>query len=143
MEWESRSRPTKRQQATPTVDELVRHLREAGAKRVYLSWDDAFRDGTVPLLATYAFASEETRRTADPDRVREMLTDVFEATTDNLRFHNREWALEWRVEPAFAESRTDLLPLYDRKMERKYGDGFNLRNLRFAYEMYHERQADS
>lgn len=124
-----------------TPDELVRHLREAGAERVYFSRADAFRDETIALIATYAFASDETESRSET--AREMLTSVFEATDDRLRFHGREWTLEWDVEPAFTERPTDLSPLYDRTVERKYDDGFNLRALLFAYEAVRETPRDS
>lgn len=134
--------PPGRRTTGTTPDELVRHLREAGAKRVYLSRTDAFRDETIPIVATYPYADEATDGSRG-EATRRMLTSVFEATDDRLRFHDREWSLEWRVEPAFDEPRADLSPLYDRTVERKYDDGFNLRTLLFAYEAYRDAIGDS
>lgn len=126
-----------------TPDELVRHLRAAGAKRVYFSRTDAFRDETIALVATYAFTPDETPRGSRPESVREMLTSVLEGTDGQLRFHGREWTLEWDVEPAFTDHRAALCPLYDRAVERKYGDGFNLRALLFAYEAFRDATRDA
>ncbi|MDX5990229.1 hypothetical protein [Haloferax mediterranei] len=122
----------------PTPDELVVHLREAGAKCVYLSRERAFREGTVPITVTYEFSREETEDDTGSEMVHEMLTSVFDAFGDQIWFHDRKWFLDWSVEPAFTEPELDLIPLYDRRVERKHGDGFNLWNLRFVYEAYRE-----
>jgi hypothetical protein len=124
----------KRSTLATTPDELVCHLREAGATSVYLSRTDAFRGGVLSILATYATTLDETVYGTEPETTREMLRSVFNAIGDRLWFHGREWNVEWDVKPAFDEPRTDLVPLYDRRIERKYGDGFNLWNLYFVYE---------
>ncbi|UHQ96094.1 hypothetical protein [Natrinema halophilum] len=126
-------RPTEAR-LVPTPDELVVHLREAGASGVYLSRNDAFRDGVIPITATFAATPGESAYGCESGAVREMLRSVFESIGDQLRFHGHEWFLEWTVEPAFAEPNTDLFPLYDRRIEQTYGDGFNLWNLVFVYE---------
>lgn len=141
MAWQPDSPDRRTTMLTP--DELVRHLREAGAKRVYLSQTDSFRDGSIRITATYEFAADETARESGSEAVREMLASVFETTDDRLRFRDREWVLDWAVEPKFTVPRPDLLPLYDRGIERKYDDGFNLRNLWFAYEAFQDRTTDS
>lgn len=138
MAWRPESGPTGRRTTVTTPDEVVRHLREAGAKRVYLARSDAFRSGAIPVVATYEHTAGEPARESGAAAVREMLTSVFDAVGDRVRFHGREWPLDGRVEPAFAEPRTDLLPLYDRGVEHRYGDGFNLRNLLFAYDAYRQ-----
>lgn len=143
MACELESGLTGRRKAVPTPDELVVHLREARAKRVYLSRSNAFYDGVIPLIATYEYTPEETARESESEAVRKMLRRVFDAIGDQLWFYDREWSLDWRVEPAFTDSQADLLPLYDRGVEQKHGDGFNLRNLLFAYEAYREQNIDS
>lgn len=143
MVEELESGPTGERKAVTTPDELVVHLREARAKRVYLSRSDAFYDGVVPLIATYEFTPEETARGSESEAAREMLRSVFEAIGDRLWFYDREWSLDWQVEPAFTDPKGDLIPLYDRGVEQKHGDGFNLRNLLFAYEAYREHNVDS
>lgn len=125
-----------------TTDELLVHLREAGAKRVYLSRTDAFRDGSLPLVATYEFTTAESTHESRTASEREMLESVFDAIDDRLRFHDREWILTWSVEPAFTEPQLDLVPLYDRSIEYKHGDGFNLANLFFVYEEYREMHGE-
>lgn len=135
--------PTGRSSIVPTPDELVVHLREAGATTIYLSRTDAFRDDVVPITATYTAPSQEPAYGPDSETVRRMLRRVFDAIDDRLRFHGREWVLEWSVEPAFTEPRTDLIPLYDRRIERTYGDGFNLWNLYFVYEEHSNSSTDS
>lgn len=125
-----------RQTPVLTPDELVVHLREAGATCVYLSREAAFRDGMIPITATYEFTSEDTHDCTGPKLVREMLTSVFEALGDRIWFHDRAWVLEWTVEPAFTEPDLDLIPLYDRRVEQNHGDGFNLWNLLVVYEEY-------
>lgn len=127
-----------RQSPVSTPDELLVHLREAGAKCVYLSRGRAFRDGTIPITATYEFASEDTQDGTEAKLVRELLTSVFDAVGDRIWFHDREWVLEWTVEPAFTDPDLNLVPLYDRRVEQKHGDGFNLWNLLFVYEEYRE-----
>lgn len=127
-----------RQTPVSTPDELVVHLREEGAKCVYLSRRQAFRDGMIPITATYEFASEDTHDRTGAKLEREMLTSVFEAIGDRIWFHDREWVLEWTVEPAFTEPQLTLIPLYDRRVEQNHGDGFNLWNLLFVYEEYRD-----
>lgn len=143
MAWKLESHPTGERTAVATPDELVLHLQQAGAKRVYLSRPGAFCDGVIPIIATYAFTPQMAARESGSRVAREMLHSVFEAIDDRLWFHDREWSLEWNVEPAFMDLQTDLIPLYDRGVERKYGDGFNLRNSLFAYEADRERNVDS
>lgn len=130
MDPDPHSEPGARSSAVPTPDELVVHLREAGAKCVYLARDEAFRDGSIPVTATYEF-DEDGRQS---ETAREMLTSVFEGIGDRIRFLDRRWTLEWEVEPAYDEPQLRLVPLYDRRVERRHGDGYNLRNLRFVYE---------
>lgn len=124
-----------------TPDELVVHLREAGAKRVYIA-RDAFRDGVIPITATYEVTAQETARGSGAATTREMLRSVFEAIGERLWFHDREWTLDGQVEPAFTDPPADVIPLYDRGVEQKYGKGFNLRNLLFVYETYREQHVD-
>lgn len=143
MGWTPERGSTGRPTGVTTADELVRHLQEAGATRVYLVRTDAFRDGTIPITATYKLTPEDSRRNAGSRAVHEMLTSVFESIGDRLWVQDREWVLDWEVKPAFTEPPADLLPLYDRGVEQKHGDGFNLRNLLFAYEAYLERPTDS
>lgn len=138
MAWKPKSKTGKRSAPVPTPDELVVHLREAGAMCVYLSRGQAFCNGTIPLTATYAFSSDETRDSSESELVCEMLMSVFDTIGNQIWFHGREWILDWTVEPAFTDSQLDLIPLYDRRVEQKHSDGFNLRNLLFVYEEYQE-----
>lgn len=124
--------------AVTTPDELVVQLREAGAKRVYLSRTDAFRDGTIPITATYELTPADRPRNSGAADERKLLRRVFDAIDDRLWVHGREWTLEWAVEPAFTDPQLELIPLYDRSVEHKHGDGFALQNLLFVYEEYHE-----
>lgn len=124
--------------AVLTPDELVVHLREAGVKCIYLAREQAFRDGTIPITVTYEFSSEETQEETGSKRVREMLIRVLNTIGDQIWFHDRAWLLDWTVEPAFTNPQLNLIPLYDRRVEHKHGDGFNLRNLLFVYEECHE-----
>lgn len=163
-----------RPRSVPTPDELVVHLREAGARSVYVSRERAFRDGTVPITATYEYTNgyrdssddrgstddrgsgdhrgsgddrnsaggqvpnDDRRAGSSAETVHEQLGTVFDAIGDRIWFHDREWALEGVVEPAFPDPQPELIPLYDRHVERKHGDGFNLRNLLFVYEANRE-----
>ncbi|WP_226008245.1 hypothetical protein [Natrinema salinisoli] len=142
MTGTSEYRPNGRGATVTTPEELVLHLCQAGAKGVYLSRTDAFRDGVVPIIATYTPTPAETVLDVDPKTVRELLQSVFESIDNRIRFHGRECALEWTVEPEFTGPRTDLVPLYDRDVEQKYGDGFNLWNLFFVYEERQESNSD-
>lgn len=123
-----------RPRSIPTPDELVVHLREAGARSVYVSREGSFRDDSIQITATYEYASDEPDHGSSSETVHELLTSVFDAFGDRIWFHDREWVLDWSVEPAFPESRPDLVPIYDRRVERKHGDGFNLWNLNYVYE---------
>lgn len=143
MAWQLESDPVEGSTAVLTPDELVVHLREAGAKRVYLSRTDAFRGGAIPITATYEFDDSDSMDGSDSDSVRKMLTSVFESIGDRLWFHDRSWALEWSVKPAFTEPQLDLMPLYDRGVEQKYTDGFTLGNLHCVYEEWQELQPRS
>lgn len=119
-----------------SVDELAVHLREAGAQGVYLSRTDAFRDGRLPVVATYEIPPSGDEHESRVASGREMLVAVFEAIDHRLWFHDRAWTLEWEVEPAFEKPRSNLFPIYDRTVECAHGDGFNLWNLLFLYEEY-------
>lgn len=143
MAGESESKSAGQKTAVTTPDELVRHLREAGAKRVYVSRTETFHDGVIALTATYEFTEETTASGPDSEGVREMLRSVFEAIGEQVWFHNRTWPLDWLVKPAFTDPDVALLPLYDRGVEQKHGDGFNLRNLLFAYETYQQQNGES
>lgn len=129
-------RTGRRDTAAITPDELLVHLREGGAKRVYLSRTEAFRDGTIPVVATYPVQPSSGAPLSGGGSIREMLVEVFEAIGGRCWFRDDEWALEWNVEPAFSEQQLDLLPIYDRGIEQKFGDGFVLRNLHVVYEEY-------
>lgn len=120
-----------------TLDELVLHLREAGAKRVYLSKADAFRTGAIPVIATYEYR-EDAEDVSDTGTEREMMVSVLEAIDDRIWFDTQTWSLEWQVELAFTDPKVDLVALYDRGVEHKRGDGFNLRSVFFVYEQYLE-----
>lgn len=123
----------RRSRSVPTPDELVVHLREAGARCVYVSRAKAFQVGTVPITATYELADDAAGGESAAETVHEQLASVFEAIGDRIWFHDREWDLEGTVEPAFPDQRLDLVPLYDRRVERRHGDGFFIRTLRFVY----------
>ncbi|QFU84620.1 hypothetical protein [Natronorubrum aibiense] len=152
MSWQPEYTPTglvtTADEFVATPDELLCHLREAGAATVYLARTDAFRDGVIPVVATYGsppvasdpFTAAETTDELTTESVPKMLRRVFESIGDRLRFHGHEWVLEWDIKPAFTEPRPTLVPLYDRSVEEKYGDGFNLWNLYFVYE---ESQRDT
>lgn len=114
-----------------TLDRLLVHLREAGARRVYLPKAEAFRDGSLPVVATYEYDDGDA-----PGRA--ALVDVFESVGDRVRFQDREWDLAWTVDPAYESLRADHVALYDRGVERRCGDGFNLRGAWFAYEQYRD-----
>lgn len=152
MGRDPRSEIGPRSTAVPTPDELVVHLREAGAKCVYLARDEAFRDGTIPVTATYEFDDDtdirtgtdtrtDRRGTPETETAREMLESVFEGVGDRIQFHDRQWVLEWSVEPAYDEPQLPLVPLYDRRVERRHGDGYNLQNLRFVYAEQQEQRS--
>lgn len=136
--WDAR--PDRQQPVTITPDELVVHLREAGATQVYLSRTDSFRDGTISLTATYELPTAEATPGAVGTAERERMVRVFDAIDDRLWFHDREWALTWEVEPVFREPQLDLIPLYERSIEHKHGDGFVLQNLFVVYEEYQLEQ---
>lgn len=105
---------------------------------VYVSRERAFSDGTIPLTVTYEYADDDPEDGTTSGTVHERLTSVFDAFGDRIWFHDREWDLDGTVEPAFPDPEPDLLPLYDRRVERKHGDGFNLRNILFVYEARRE-----
>ena len=134
MARESTGGTGRRPRSVPTPDELVVHLREAGARSVYLAGEAAFRDGTIPITATYEYAGDDPGGGSASEVFHQRLRNVFDAIGDRIWFHDREWLLEGTVEPAFTDPPPDLVPLYDRSVERNHGDGFNLRNLLFVYE---------
>lgn len=129
--YSDRGRPAR----ATTLDELVVHLREGGAERASLAAADAFRDGSLPVVATYAPEGGETAR--------ERLVGVFESIGDRIRFEGETWRLAWEVAPVFDEFRPDLVALYDRGVERRYGDGFDVRAARFVYRRYRETASGS
>lgn len=122
-----------------TLDELVVHLREAGVKRVYLSKPEAFSSGAIPVIATYEYRADSTDDPAG-ENVREMLVNVFEAIGERIWFEAQTWALDWEVDVAFTDPPTDLIAVYDRGVERRQRDGFNLRSVHFVYEQYREME---
>lgn len=143
-----------------TLDELVLHLREAGAKRVYLSKDTAFQDGVISIITTveqqrgeeheredvesetltniidYYSGDDENASDGTPDR--EHVTNVFETIGDRVRFASTEWTIDWTVRSEYSDPPLNLATLYDRGIEYKLGDGFNLRNVLFVYEQHCE-----
>lgn len=149
-----------RPETITTIDELVRHLREAGAKRVYLSRENAFQDGVISMIATVEVqrSGNEERDDAESETLtgiidhysgepqnesfeREHVTGVFEALGDSVRFASRAWTVDWTVRSAYRDPPAEFTTLYDRGVEYKHGDGFNVRNALFAYERYCERDS--
>lgn len=149
-----------RPESATTLDELVLHLREAGVKRVYLSKDGVFRDDVISIIATVERQRSEDRgredtepetltdivdhysgsRQAEGERApeRERVRSVFEALGNRVRFASEAWTIDWTVRPTYSDPPVDLTTLYDRGVEYKLGDGFNLRNALFVYERYCE-----
>ena len=117
-----------------TPEELLIHLREAGASRVLVS-RDAFREGTVSMTVTYPTMG--TRGHAEG-----LIRDVFAAVGDELWFLGSPWRLVATVEAA-GRRRHDGLAIYDATMAAKHGEGLNLWNLYFLYEDNHEAEAES
>lgn len=146
-----------RPKTVTTVDELVRHLREAGAKRVYLSKKEVFQDGQISMIATVdpQRGGNEEREEADSETLAEIIghysgecqndgferkqvASVFEALGDRVLIASRVWTVDWTVRAAYTDPPVHLTTLYDRDVEFKQGDGFNLRNVLFVYEQYCE-----
>lgn len=119
-----------------TPEELLIHLREAGARRVLVS-RDAFSDGTVSVTATYP-AGGTSGFTAG------LIRDVFDAVGHELWFLGSPWRLLASIEPSGPDQHDDRLPLFDATMAAKHGEGLNLWNLYFVYEAHRaERHSGS
>lgn len=149
-----------RSESVTTLDELVLHLREAGVKRVYLSKDDVFQDDVISIIATVEQQRSEDQRREDTEpktltdivdhysgdrqtegertSERERVRSVFEALGNRVRFASEAWTIDWTVRSTYSDPPVDLTTLYDRGVEYKLGDGFNLRNALFVYERYCE-----